>query len=236
MTREELIQGYFKNTLSDSEVQSLKKRLKTDADFKAEFEDYENIHLAFIENEKKVLKERLKNLDNTGLTESKSWLQSSWLRYAAASIIVIGLCYTFLFQNSESMYETYFDVYPNVEQPVVRNSSANNDGFLAYENANYQKAVIEFESLLESIDNPNIRFYYAMSLMNLGNINDAGKQLESLLATDFEYKAETLWYNALIYVKKDNIDLAIANLKTLDSSNSSFKSKERKLLLQKLED
>ncbi len=107
---------------------------------------------------------------------------------------------------------------------------------MIYHFANFETASIEFKSLLQTNDNPNFRFYYAMSLLNWVDLESASRDLEQLSKTNFEYKAEALWYNALIKIKTKDFDAALKYLEALDNSNSTFKSKERKVLLQKLKD
>lgn len=236
MTHEELIQGYFKNKLSKDNLKYFDRLLESDPDFKVQFEDYQNMNYAFFENEKQDLKDYLKNLDDDKAVSIKKRYKGSWLRYAAASIVIFGLSYTFWVTNSGSLYDDYFEIYPNVEQPIVRNSNENDEAFLFYENANYEKAAESFKSLLETNNNPNIRFYYALSLLNSGNQANANTELKKLSKMNFDYQSESFWYSALIDIKMEDFDAAIKHLEALDNSNSSFKSKERKVLLQKLKD
>ncbi len=236
MKKDALIQGYFNHTLSDEELQQFQKYLEMSSDFKLEFETYKDLHLALKHHETETLKTHLKALENDIPLTKTHWYTKPLWRYAIASIIVIALCYTFFFRGSEDLYNTYFDVYPNVYQPVVRGDTptANNTAFMAYEKSDFNRAVEAFGKSLESDNNSNIRFYYAMSLMNSGNITKAQHELETLSTLDFKFKTETRWYLTLLYLKLENYDKAKGMLQELNKTNPQFKIEERKLLLQKL--
>ncbi len=92
----------------------------------------------------------------------------------------------------------------------------------------------EFETLLEINNNPNIRYYFASSLLNQSKYDLALEQFQILNQLNFDYNDESIWYTALIYIRTEDYDNAKAQLKRLNSKNSVFKAKERKVLLEKL--
>ena len=59
MNKEQLIQKYFKGSLSLEEEKELKSLLENDDDFNAQFEDYSNMNKAFKSAEAVKLKEFL---------------------------------------------------------------------------------------------------------------------------------------------------------------------------------
>jgi hypothetical protein len=239
MNKEDLLQKYFKNTLSQKEGEHLKSLLETDADFKASFEEYNNFNLAFKSHEAGALKSFLKSLDSTDKLQQLKWYKNTKIIYLAAAILVIALCIPFLVKpDMNNVFNDYYDVYPNVEKPIVRGAEETeiNSAFKAYEANNYSLAVDAFQNLLEEDNNPNYRFYYAMSLLNNDQSDLALEELSQLENIDFDYQNEVLWYKALIHLKNNENKQAIAKLNELENSESSFKSKERKVLLQQLKD
>lgn len=239
MNKEDLLQKYFKNTLSQKEEEQFKSLLETDADFKAAYEEYNNFNLAFRSHEAGALKSFLKSLDGTDKILRLKWYKNTKIIYLAAAILVIALCIPFLVKpDINNVFNDYYDVYPNVEQPIVRGAEETeiNIAFKAYEANNYSLAIDAFQNLLEEDNNPNYRFYYAMSLLNNDQSDIALKELSRLEGFDFDYQNEVLWYTALIHLKNSETKKAIAKLEELENSESSFKSKERKVLLQKLKD
>lgn len=239
MNKEDLLQKYFKNTLSQKEEDYLKSLLETDADFKATYEEYNNFNLAFKSHEADTLKSFLKSLDGADKIRRLKWYKNTKFIYLAAAVLVLALCIPFLVKpDINDLYNDYYQVYPNVEQPIVRGDEETeiNSAFKAYEANNYSLAIDAFQNLLEKDNNPNYRFYYAMSLLNNDQSDLALKELSLLKGIDFDYQNEVIWYTALIHLKNSETKKAIAKLEELENSESSFKSKERKVLLQKLKD
>ncbi|WP_299523304.1 hypothetical protein [Winogradskyella sp.] len=237
MDKEDLLKKYFKQTLSEQEQKEFYLLLDTDSDFKVMFEEYSDFNLAFKSHEAEQLKDFLKSIDDQPKIKKTVWYKTPLFYYSAVAILIIALCVPFLMRPSaDSLYNDYFDTYPNVEQPIVRGTVKNSayNAFDLYENNRFVEAAQKFEVILKDTNNSNLRFYYAMSLLNSSQYDLAQIQLSELDQQDFDYKDETLWYLSLILIKKKQTQEAITKLKELDKSNSPFKSKERKLLLQKL--
>lgn len=238
MDKEQLIQGYIANTLSQADKEIVEKLLKTDADFKVAFELHNDVAMAYKVSESQILKERFQKIE---LQRSKNNLFGiSKIGYSAiASILIIGFFYIFNSDPSgKDLYTSNFTIYPNTYQPVTRDitETENSNAFMAYENKDFQNAEVAFEEILKTSENPNIRFYYAMTLLNTAKFDQALAQLNQLQEVDFDYKEEVLWYTALIYLQKEDIKNAKTSLETLDRLNSRFKSDERTHILEELED
>ncbi|MGV6830108.1 MAG: tetratricopeptide repeat protein [bacterium] len=234
MNKENLLHNYFKNTLSEEEKAQLFELLEKDADFKESFDEYNDLNLAFKKQEANELKDYLQNLENAQV--NRQWYQQSWIRYAAAAILVIAIGLQFLLGDTTSLYDQYYETYPNVELPVVRNSEqdAAMKAFQAYENKAYQKSISEFEALLKDSENLNYRFYYAMAFLNNQQYDEALAQLNLLEKQTFDYSEETQWYQALILLQQKNTEQALSKLNDLENQNSSFNKTERKELIKKL--
>lgn len=238
MNKEDYIQKYFKQSLSKDETKEFKILLDNDSEFKALFEEQLDLRSAFKYHEATVLKNYLKSIDNSYKTKTIPWYRTSIFYYAAAAILIIGLCVPFLLgPSSDVQFEDYFEVYPNVEQPIVRGTEETeiSVAFKAYEANKFPIAIDAFRNLLEEGDNPNYRFYYAMSFLNNNQTDLALKELSKIESINFDYQNEVLWYTALIHIKNKETSEALTKIKELENLGSSFKSKERKLLLQKLQ-
>lgn len=236
MNQEELIQGYFNQTLSQSDIESVHLLLKQDETFVQDFEDYKNLQNAFLINEKKELQSFLNDLDQKPIPLSRKILNYKSIILAIASCIIIGLFYFNSGQNATELYESYFDDYPNVYLPVVRGSdtSHTNDAFTAYENQNYLKAEKYFEQIISTNEDYNLTFYYAMSLINQNKTDKASIVLNDLKSKQHKFLAEVYWYSALISVKNKKNDEAINDLKSAQKSNPDFNTENIQELLKKL--
>ena len=235
MNHENLILKYFNKTLSKKEETLISNLLETDATFKVLFNEHENMHMAFKLNEKAHLKNRLKQLDPIEVLPIKKTLNKKLISLALACCLAVVAFY--FFSNNTMSYHNYFEVYPNVYQPVVRGSeSKNNEAFIAYENKNYLKAENDFKAIIKvNNTDANIEFYYAMSLLNQNKFSEAKAVLNKLKNKNHNFKPETLWYAALISINNKDLELAKKELNTLLKLNSDFKKEETKQLLKRLE-
>ena len=236
MNNQQLIKKYFNNTLSIDERKRLDMLLENDQDFKREFEEHKSLHRAFEINEAEQLKRKLKDIESNNTSQPPSNSSKHWfLPMAAMVLVILGLSVYLSFFNT-NLYDEYFEIYPNVYQPVVRSTSQSiaDKAFVYYENKKYEKAQQSFELLLKSNPNPNIQFYYALSLLNDGKTKKASTEFENLLDTNFEFQPEVYWYYALAEIKLENLDQAKTILQTAENLNFSFKAKERKKILKDL--
>lgn len=73
----------------------------------------------------------------------------------------------------------------------------------AYEKKDFAKAETQFNQILSKSDNPEIRFYLAITQMENGKTKDALKTLQQLYAQPKEYRyyEQTRWYMALTNLK-----------------------------------
>ncbi len=240
MDKEQLIQGYIANSLSDTDKEVVEKLLETDADFKLALTSHNDMAMAYKLSEAQNLKTRFQKLEqeNTKNHNNKFGISKLWYS-AIAAVLIIGFFYiTNSNTTGEDLFNSNFTTYPNTYQPVTRNTSENENSkaFVAYENKDFKNAELAFKEILKTSRDPNIRFYYAMTLMNTSQLDIALEQLQQLSKDTYDYKSETLWYTALIYIQKEDYKNAKASLKSLDLLNTTFKSEERQLILQKLED
>ncbi len=234
MKHEELILKYFNKTATEVEEREVALLLDTDTDFKAIFDEHKNMQMAYKINETEDLKAYLNTLDSESPSLIKRTLSHKIIVLATACCLIIGAFY-FLNNSSSNLYTDYFDVYPNVLQPVVRGEvNTNNNAFNLYENKLYDEAEQQFKTLLNSKTDYNIEFYYAMSLLNQDKIEAATTVLNGLKSKTHDFKAEVFWYSALIQIKLEDFEKAKTELKALEALKSDFKSQETKILLEKL--
>ena len=235
MAYEELIQRYFSNSLSKEEAQKVAHLLKTDSSFKTLFEEHNDLHNALKHQEKKELKTFLNEVDRKSSSPYTIWSKYKAIIIAVASCFVIGLLYVFTFNHNDDLFETYFEPYPNVYSPVVRGEATSlAKAFKAYENGNYPIAEEAFKDLLDS--DPNLKFYYAMSLLNQDKISEASMVIADLKTETHKFLPETFWYDILILLKQEKYLEAKDVMVKLQKLDPDFKKKELKELLGLIED
>lgn len=237
MDSEQLIQDYIANRLSEKERTKVEAMLKTDAEFKSEFDIHYDTTMAFKVSEANTLKQHFKNLESNSTTKTSLIQKYKYIYLAIASMIIIGFFYTnFNKESGEELFNSNFEIYPNTYQPVTRSSESNtsNTAFVAYENSDFSTSENVFASLLKISENPNFRFYYATSLINQSKFNLALKEFKKLNKIDFDYRSESLWYSALISIRNEDYLKAKDYLIELKELDTKFKIEEIKLLLENL--
>lgn len=220
--------------MSPEARQDFEKLLKDNEAFQKTFDEHKAVFNAFKINETKKLKAKL-NAHEAQESSKKRFISKPVIYAIAATFLVLlGMSVYFNFFQQD-LYNQYFEPYPNVYQPVVRGSSQNSTTtFQYYENGVYEKAEKGFKTLLDVEEDPNFRFYYALSMLNQNKFAEANKEFEKLASVDFEFSAEVLWFHALAQLKLDHSDKAKTLLSTMNKRNSSFKTIERNEILEKL--
>ncbi|MDT0555391.1 hypothetical protein [Patiriisocius hiemis] len=235
MDREQLIQGYIEGTLTSTQQEEATKLLANDAAFKEEVSLYKDLQAAITDSERRTLKTSLQELENKTPALKK---RSNFYLIAASIVVVLGIGSLFMFSspNPEQLYASNFEVYPNTLKPVVRGDVGEEMlPFIAYETKEYDKAVVSFASILEQNDDPDIRFYYAMSLLNDSQETKALQELKVLESSNTKYLPQVYWYTALLELKKENIEASKTLLNRLIEDKALYKNREAKQLLKKLD-
>lgn len=240
MDKEQLIQDYVANRLSPADKEAVEKLLETDASFKEALTSHKDVVMAYKLAEAENLKSTFQKIEQENAKKRTHKFRIPRLWYSAiAAVLIIGFFFIINTKTTgEDLFDSNFTKYPNTYLPVTRevNESAQLKAFVSYENEDFKDAELKFKEILKTSDNPNIRFYYAMSLMNSSKLDKALEQLNLLNGNTFEYQAETIWYTTLIYLQKEDFKNAKKQLQALDNLQTSFKSKERELILKKLEE
>ncbi|GEQ85193.1 hypothetical protein ULMS_07010 [Patiriisocius marinistellae] len=233
MEQEQLIQHYVAQKLSKIEMEEVAHKMKVDATFKAAVDEYKLIASSIKISEKDKLKKRLQAIENERTPKKNPF--KIW-QIAATIAVLIGIGSFYVFQNSnnaQSLYASNFEPYPNTLQPVVRDIPGNL-AFMEYENGNYEKAISEFQKMLELQDNPDIKFYLAMSHLNTGATDKALIILKSIEDTNTRYLPQTHWYSALAHLKSEDKKSALQSLKKLKTVDAMYKKDKRTSLENQL--
>lgn len=224
MDKESLIQAYLKGSLNKKQEYVLKKHLSDDSDFKAEFEYHKALHETLKLKEAKALKAQLNTIESrVHRTGFKASYLNKLLYSVIAAVVVIGLAISFVINRTKDYFETYYQSYPNVYQPIVRGEEGNySDAFQAYENKAYLNAEKAFSNILQTEDNPNLLFYQAMSQIELQKYDEAIQNLERLSIINFDFNRESQWYLALLYLKDHNTKKAYNQLVELQKNYPKY--------------
>ncbi|NRA93443.1 MAG: tetratricopeptide repeat protein [Psychroserpens sp.] len=237
MDKYELISKHFRGELNKEEQLEFNRLRTNDLDFNKELVFQKNLHVVISKTEQELTKEKLREIE-------RDYKGSSFkFRYGvvASALILIGFSWLWL-RNSAidtaDLFESYYQPYRNVVQPIVRSDNRNDlrlQAFEAYENGSYDSALNYFNEILEVSLDSDILFYRAMTELQLGNTKNAIKTFESIPDISSRLEAQYYWYLALAHLKDNNIEQTKQHLKKLNNRDGPFKNEEVDSLLQLLE-
>ncbi|MEN8121880.1 MAG: tetratricopeptide repeat protein [Bacteroidota bacterium] len=102
-----------------------------------------------------------------------------------------------------------------------------------YINENYSEAALIFKKALDSnIEQVDIRFLYAISLVELKNYEEAILEFDTIISIHDSYNLESKWYLSLCYLKLDRINEAQELLIELSEKRSFYQSSAQDILDQ----
>lgn len=235
----ELIEKYFENNLTSEEQFLFDEKLKNDADFKSELEFHSELKNAIIVSERAKIKAKIKGFESSKKDNIKVFNLRKLMPYAAVFLVVISIGIFFILNqktDSNQLYASNFEPYPNIEVSNLRSNSENsleNEAFTAYDLENYKLAHELFTEVLETESKDYLHFYNAMCTMQLENFDLAIKELSTVNENDLKYYEKAIWFKALIYLKlnkKKDTKILLDEL----VNHYSFKKEEAKQLLSKL--
>jgi tetratricopeptide (TPR) repeat protein len=232
MDKEQLLERYFENKLSQEEALLFQNYLDTDPSFAKEWAFQKNVKKAITLNERADLKQKLQSFETP--KSAKKWL-SKW-SVAASIAVVLGAGYWFMNQSPDTieLYEDYYQSYPNVVAPNVRGENSDNiksEAFYEYDNGNYEKSLVLFSKIYETDKDDYALFYKALSQMELQKTTEAIATFKQFdLGKNNAFTPFVKWYLALAYLKEKQQDKAIPLLKSLTENENPQEDQAQKLL------
>jgi len=235
MDRQELIGEYLDNRLEPQDLKEFESALKEDLALREEVGFYIDLRAVQKEQEKEDLKGWLQSLE-----QEKPQKNTTMAIAIAVIALIVAVVSAFLFLNedvnTQELYTSYYDTYPNNLRPTARGDVTKEAlPFREYEIGNYNEAASGFLILLEDGVQPDIQFYYAMSILNAGQgEEEALLQLNSLEERNTKYMPQVLWYSGLLELKRDSLKAANAQLTKLVAHPAKYKNREAEELLKKI--
>ena len=257
MDKETLLYRYFSNELTIEQKSRFEELLRTDTDFKMEFEFEQNLKRAIKSQENGKLKNKLVGFEKEIILGKTSDLKEDikvrdivtnapktatprWrnLSLAASVVLMIGLGWlgyrSFSATDYEGLYELNHQTYPNTVFAITRSDSRESlerDAFVAYEQGNYESAIPLFDQLSQDGDGEAyIDFFLGQSYLNLKRPKEAIRKFEQAIASDGEFTEEAYWYLALAYLKDGNSAEALKLLKILTEDYQFNQDKAEELI------
>jgi len=235
MKKSDLIDRYLQQKATVGELEEIKQLMKEDADFKEEVIFQLELRQAVKITEGQKLKQHLQ-----GLEQQKEKTRLFPVMWRAAAVLIAGFGLFWFFNVStdyEKIYAKNFEPYPNIVAPTVRDSNTPESdvktAFRYYDNRDYQKAAAAFKALFNENKLEYANFYYGISLMADGQVEQAVEALEN---PNWEiperYQNQTDWYVALGHLKTHNKEKATKYLEKVIKSDGARAAQARKVLAE----
>ncbi len=229
MNEDQYIQEYIANRLSEKQRQDFEVLMQKDSGLKRKFDEHKSLQNAFKIHEAERLKAILKSHEIQNSPKKRYSSKPVIYSLVAVFLMLVGLTIYFNL-SQQNLYNQFYDSYPNVYQPIVRGDDTSDltEAFMLYENGNFSKANELFSSLLNQNYDPNVDFYYGLSLLELDNVEEAVIRFKEVQQNEnFQFKSELLWFQALGYLKIEDYQNASKVLIQLENFDNNFKSKKR---------
>ena len=224
------IDRYFEGELSREEELALRQEVEQDPELRREWEYQQEVKRAIHRKEREELKHFLQGVE----TRRSRGRMRLWAGATASLILLSGIWFYFLRDNSTSLAQAYFHPLPNLVSPAVRSTDpgAREAGraFRAYEDERYAEAIREFKEN----EKPYAALYTGISYLALDSTAAALNTLSSFSATDQELPLETYrkWYLGLAWLKKGEKAKAKALFTELAASANPVQEKAAELLVK----
>ncbi|MDI9309577.1 MAG: hypothetical protein QM535_05130 [Limnohabitans sp.] len=230
-----VFESYLQNELSNEDKISLENQLKNDGDLSEKFKIYrENsdfLNQKFSE-ESINFKQNLQKISNEHFSQANQTTKvirfQPW-KYAIAASITLFFGIWFLMQNDMPEYSDFsqHEVASFVERGTNdANLKAAQDAFNL---KNYKEAVIELEAILKKENNVEIKYFYAISLLEQNQFVNAEEYFNELKNGNSVYKEKAVWYLALSQLKQKNKEECIKYLKQIPEGSEDYDNAQKLL-------
>ncbi len=247
------IENYLDGAMPERAMQAFKKMIKRDEKLKKEYEErkwlndkiiqlipwIEPLHKAHetfekqYKNKEFILKPVLK-------AKHRKLSLAHWsIAASIAFIIALGLLYIVSAENKTSNDKLFAEYYKPLSTNKSKNSLMTSSKVLLearekYQEKDYYNAYIIFKNLP---DNLNIKaeksFFIGLSLIEMQQYDNAIKNLQTVIDSEYQFLAEAYWYLGLCYLKTDQGEKAIEIFKYIEKAKG-YNHKEASKILNKL--
>ena len=235
---EEFMRDYILGKLTPEETARMEQELDNNPGLIESLDLQRDIIIGITAGFDEELRKKLMQADLIQEGKIRSLSPRILWQWASAAAIVLGSLsvYYYMSQTSveERIYLTYFEDFPNIVDPVQRDTPGQSVGFIAYQNGQYQDA-LEIFSQLEQEDPSAIytTFYKGICAMHLEDWSTAIQAFEKVRsAGDQRFVEAATWYVSLAYLRDGNRDIAKLILESITEIPGNFRTEAQAILDQ----
>ncbi len=235
------IEKYLSGELSREEVELFEKQIGEQEALRKQVEEHRSLikglELGFNLEMKAQLKLEEQRLAREDVVAKRRVVQLRWPVGLAAALAVI-LISVYLIKtksiDSQELFASYYQPYPNVESPVSRSETKGENAYALYEQGRYQEALDLFmQRIAESPTDPAPLFYSGICHLELNETEKALAAFQVLQTMDKNnYSRASKWYKALASLKKDDKSSTVEILTGLSEGDDNYAIRSKELLQQ----
>ncbi len=235
MENDEMIREYLEGSLKGDVLKDFENRMKEDATLAKEVKDLKEVILGLkslgVDKLKEEVGEWEKEYRNS-IPENKGKVRSLSIVYSvAASIVVLVVAgiyfYSFNTPDYQSLYAENFTPYEDMilarGEEGIADEELLSEGMTAYNEQQYDLAINKLSDYLSN--NPEkygVAFYIGLAQLELNNIEEAIANFK-IAQKDPLFLQQAQWYQALSYLKSEQLDQAKNILQLVEDQNSHYK-------------
>jgi len=233
----ELIDKYINNELSNERRDAFEKSLNENTKLKKEYNLHLLIRKSFENKDELLIRQQLNTLRKKNDNKNIRYKLMYKIAAAALLVLIISTSYYMLIFKSKNIdiYNKYYktvDAQYFVRGKVFLENNLFSNAVIAYENKNYNQAILLFNNMLDDSEYYVLKEYYtALSFMELQEHDSAIVRLEGLsnYNNNLIYD-DALWHLALCYLHTNNTKEAKIIFDLLITSNSVYSNASNNIL------
>ncbi|MEN2486235.1 CDC27 family protein [Flavobacterium sp. B11] len=203
-----LFDQYLQGELTVDEKHNLEKQLSEDPELASEFESFKEMHFQLEnkfgqEEEREVFKENLTKISDKYFHKKQNKVVSlkPWYFAAAASVIIMFGLFFFDYKHYPNFEdynhpESAYFTERGVSEAILKQAENNFNG------KRYETAIPIFEMILKENNSDEIKYFYAVSLLQVDKYVKAETIFKELEAGNSVYKEKAKWNLALSKLKQ----------------------------------
>lgn len=227
MDKEALLNGYFDNTLTKSELITFNELLQNDASFAEELAFRKNVKQSIHINERARIKATLKQFESNTTKQPFRRKYFAWIAAATTiTFILIALNQYTQKPKPSALFQQFYTGYPNIIAPTERSNSEIDSltkaAFIAYDQQEFNEAIKRFKILQVQQNKDYVLFYIGICYLELKNSKAAIEVFKQAIERNNNYSLTAQWYLALAYLQNNEPNLALEIIRDYDKFEAPF--------------
>ncbi|AWK03884.1 hypothetical protein HYN56_06430 [Flavobacterium crocinum] len=230
-----LFDQYLQGELTVDERSNFEKQLNEDPELASAFESFKEMHFQLdnkfgIETEREAYKENLSRISDKYFHKKKNKVVSlkPWYFAAAASVAIMFGLFFFDYKHYPNFEdynhpESAYFTERGVSEETLKKAEDNFNG------KRYEKAIPFFEAILKENNSEEIKYFYGVSLLQVGKYVKAETIFRELEAGNSVFKEKAKWNMALSKLKQGKYKECQEILQTISQDFEDYDDVEQLL-------